>query len=66
MLARMKSGLYFAGSGSIERNGSGTGVGKVKGKKRIGAWREIWMVSGLFERLSGIVLTWAAIGGILR
>ena len=58
MLAGGEPGLYFAGSGAEEGNG--------KKKGRIGAWREVWLGSGLFEGLSGFVLGWAGVGGVIR
>ncbi|RMZ79550.1 hypothetical protein DV737_g3406, partial [Chaetothyriales sp. CBS 132003] len=59
-LAHGEAGLYFAGAGVKEEKG------KVNGKEREGAWREIWLGSGLFEGLSGFVLGWAGVGAVIR
>ena len=49
---------YFAGSV--------TEVRKDK-DKRTGAWRDVWFGGGLFtEGLSGFVLGWAGVGGVIR
>ena len=46
--------------------GSVTEVRKDKGK-RTGAWRDVWFGGGLFtEGLSGFVLGWAGVGGVIR
>lgn len=58
-------GLYFAGSGARE-DGGGRGSGGKSGKGRVGAWREIWLGGGVFEGLSGFVLGWAGVGGVIR
>lgn len=48
---------YFAGSGSRGEDG----------KSGSGAWREIWLGGGMFtEALSGFVLGWAGVGGVIR
>lgn len=48
---------YFAGSGSRGEDG----------KSGTGAWREIWLGGGMFtEALSGFVLGWAGVGGVIR
>lgn len=60
-LAEGRPGRYFAGSGVAEANGSGKG-----GKERVGAWRDLWLGSGLFDGLSGFVLGWAGVGGVVR
>lgn len=52
---------YFAGS-VVE----GTGAKKAEGK-RVGAWKDVWLGGGLFtEGLSGFVLGWAGVGGVIR
>lgn len=33
---------------------------------RKGAWRDIWLGGGVSEALSGFVLGWAGVGGVLR
>ncbi|KAK5052772.1 hypothetical protein LTR84_002638 [Exophiala bonariae] len=52
---------YFAGSSGtrgVDKNGRNPGAG---------AWREIWFGGGLFtEALSGFVLGWAGVGGVIR
>jgi len=50
---------YFAGS-VVKGGKSGEG-------KRVGAWKDIWLGGGLFtEGLSGFVLGWAGVGGVIR
>jgi hypothetical protein len=50
---------YFAGNGDRGvdgRKGGGTG-----------AWREVWFGGGVLgEALSGYVLGWAGVGGVIR
>ncbi|KAI2056279.1 hypothetical protein LOZ43_003515, partial [Ophidiomyces ophidiicola] len=54
-------GAYFPGSGEIVSLGEG------RGYRRRGAWRDIWFNGGVFgEALSGFVLGWAGVGGVLR
>lgn len=49
---------YFAGSVKEIRKGKG---------KRMGAWQDVWFGGGLFtEGLSGYVLGWAGVGGVIR
>lgn len=65
------AGVYFPGaSGEIEgvddrgfvRGASGGG-----GVVRKGAWRDVWFGGGVLgEALSGFVLGWAGVGGVLR
>ena len=62
LLAHGRPGEYFAGSRAADVNGNGG----PKGNERVGAWREIWLGSGLFEGLSGFVLGWAGVGGVIR
>lgn len=56
-------GAYFPGSGEIvgqKKNGK-------NGLRRRGAWRDVWFGGGVFgEALSGFVLGWAGVGGVLR
>lgn len=44
--------------------------GQRRGEKRVlrkGAWRDVWFGGGVFgEALSGFVLGWAGVGGVLR
>lgn len=52
---------FFAGS-VVE----GTGSKKSEGR-RVGAWKDVWLGGGLFtEALSGFVLGWAGVGGVIR
>lgn len=50
--------------------GSGSGSGKGMGRRyvlRKGAWRDVWFGGGVLgEALSGFVLGWAGVGGVLR
>ena len=62
------AGIYFpGGSGEIEGI-DGRGIvhnGQVVQRK--GAWRDVWFGGGVFgEALSGFVLGWAGVGGVLR
>ena len=44
----------------------GKGSRKLEGK-RVGAWKDVWLGGGLFaEGLSGFVLGWAGVGGVIR
>ena len=56
----MGVGAYFPGSGELaERDG--------KAVRRRGAWRDNWVGGGVLgEALSGFVLGWAGVGGVLR
>lgn len=62
------AGVFFPGAdGEIE------GIdedGKVRGRSgvlRKGAWRDVWFGGGVLgEALSGFVLGWAGVGGVLR
>ncbi|PGH14236.1 hypothetical protein AJ79_03211 [Helicocarpus griseus UAMH5409] len=62
-------GAFFPGSGELATEG---GDGAPKGKKRAqqtrkGAWRDVWFGGGVMgEALSGFVLGWAGVGGVLR
>ncbi|KAK5944370.1 hypothetical protein PMZ80_003651 [Knufia obscura] len=52
---------YFAGN-VVKTTGAKGGEGK-----RVGAWRDVWLGGGLFtEGLSGFVLGWAGVGGVIR
>ncbi|PYI03659.1 hypothetical protein BO78DRAFT_374787 [Aspergillus sclerotiicarbonarius CBS 121057] len=69
------AGAYFAGpnGGEIEGMdekgfvmGGGRGGGKGAVLRR-GAWRDVWFGGGVLgEALSGFVLGWAGVGGVLR
>ncbi|PYH64603.1 EMC6 family protein [Aspergillus vadensis CBS 113365] len=67
------AGMYFAGAnGEIEgMDERGVVVGR-KGTKgggmmRRAAWRNVWFGGGVLgEALSGFVLGWAGVGGVLR
>ncbi|KAF9889886.1 hypothetical protein FE257_006758 [Aspergillus nanangensis] len=66
------AGVYFPGSTPGEIEGidmkgmiwhGESGVQRV----RKGAWRDVWFGGGVFsEALSGFVLGWAGVGGVLR
>ncbi|EXJ54767.1 hypothetical protein A1O7_10108 [Cladophialophora yegresii CBS 114405] len=64
LLAKGTPQRYFAGSaGSRGLNENGK-PGRNSGT---GAWREIWFGGGLStEALSGFVLGWAGVGGVIR
>jgi len=64
LLAKGTPQRYFAGSaGSRGLNGDGK-TGRNEGE---GAWREVLFGGGLFtEALSGFVLGWAGVGGVIR
>ncbi|RAH70692.1 EMC6 family protein [Aspergillus aculeatinus CBS 121060] len=63
------AGVYFAGaqgevSGLDER---GIVRGSAKKMVRRAAWRDVWFGGGVLgEALSGFVLGWAGVGGVLR
>ncbi|KPI34841.1 uncharacterized protein AB675_4849 [Cyphellophora attinorum] len=57
VLAKGSPGEYFAGSGTSVEVPKPNGKGK--SKEMAGAWRDVWLGSGLFEGLSGFVLGWA-------
>ncbi|KAH8700590.1 hypothetical protein BGW36DRAFT_425406 [Talaromyces proteolyticus] len=67
-------GAYFPGASGGEVEGiDGTGkihAGSSGGKRAInrkGAWRDIWLGGGVMgEALSGFILGWAGVGGVLR
>ncbi|RVX72123.1 hypothetical protein B0A52_04721 [Exophiala mesophila] len=65
VLAHADPQRYFAGTpGSRGLNESGAAKGRNHGS---GAWREIWLGGGLFaDALSGFVLGWAGVGGVIR
>lgn len=64
------SSLFFflLVEGSAEKYFPGTVAEIRKGKgKRVSAWRDVWFGGGLFtEGLSGFVLGWAGVGGVIR
>lgn len=62
--SRLKSG----GAGRGKEGGKGKGEGEgVENYVRTGAWREIWLGGGVLgEALSGFVLGWAGVGGLVR
>ncbi|RAL00488.1 EMC6 family protein [Aspergillus ibericus CBS 121593] len=65
------AGVYFAGANGeiegVDEKGlvsGGSGMGAVL---RRGAWRDVWFGGGVLgEALSGFVLGWAGVGGVLR
>lgn len=67
ILAHGSPGEFFAGTRSAEDDATSGAAGSGKQREeRVGAWREIWLGSGLFEGLSGFVLGWAGVGGVVR
>lgn len=55
--------------GRIHISGNSAGAGAIQGKpvQRKGAWRDVWLGGGVMgEALSGFVLGWAGVGGVLR
>jgi len=63
LLAGASPQKYFAGT-SGTRGLNDSGQGRNEGS---GAWREIMFGGGLFtEALSGFVLGWAGVGGVIR
>lgn len=67
------SGVYFAGAGGeiegVDERGFIRGSANGDGGKvlRKGAWRDVWFGGGVLgEALSGFVLGWAGVGGVLR
>jgi hypothetical protein len=57
-LAQAAPQQYFAGTSGTRTTGGGQGSG---------AWRDVWFGGGLFtEALSGFVLGWAGVGGVIR
>lgn len=69
------TGAFFPGSGGEidgidERGKIHTSLKDAQGKRviaRKGAWRDVWLGGGVMgEALSGFVLGWAGVGGILR
>ncbi|EYE91475.1 EMC6 family protein [Aspergillus ruber CBS 135680] len=66
------AGLFFpgAGGGEIEDIGIGGRIGKTQGSGKVlrkGAWRDVWFGGGVLgEALSGFILGWSGLGGVLR
>lgn len=72
------AGVFFPGSGGGEIEGvdakgwiqnghTGNGNGNGMTALRKGAWKDVWFGGGVFgEALSGFVLGWAGVGGVLR
>jgi hypothetical protein len=53
--------------GQPERYFAGVGSRGEDGKQPSGAWREVWFGGGVLgEALSGYVLGWAGVGGVIR
>jgi hypothetical protein len=68
------AGAYYPGASGGEIEGIDD-LGKIRvhsganGKpvQRKGAWRDVWLGGGVMgEALSGFVLGWAGVGGVLR
>ncbi|EAW08234.1 EMC6 family protein [Aspergillus clavatus NRRL 1] len=60
------AGVYFPGAGGeiagLDERGWIAG-----GVRRAGAWRDVWVGGGVMgEALSGFILGWAGVGGVLR
>ncbi|PGH19188.1 hypothetical protein AJ80_04159 [Polytolypa hystricis UAMH7299] len=54
------TGAFFPGTGELVGNNG-------NGQDRKGAWRDVWFGGGVMgEALSGFVLGWAGVGGVLR
>ncbi|KAF7508024.1 hypothetical protein GJ744_009921 [Endocarpon pusillum] len=67
LLAEGQPGKYFPGNGDrgLDLRGKRGGGGSEKGAS--GAWRDLWFGGGvLTEGLSGFVLGWAGVGGVIR
>ncbi|EEH19119.1 hypothetical protein PABG_01438 [Paracoccidioides brasiliensis Pb03] len=66
----MGVGAYFPGTGELITEGQGDGSSKLNkqgSQTRKGAWRDVWFGGGsMGEALSGFVLGWAGVGGVLR
>jgi hypothetical protein len=69
------AGVFFPGSsGGVIQGLDGRGViesptagGKGQTVVRNGAWKDVWFGGGVLgEALSGFVLGWAGVGGVLR
>ncbi|KAE8352088.1 hypothetical protein BDV28DRAFT_8259 [Aspergillus coremiiformis] len=64
------AGVFFPGPNvgeieGIDDMGLVWGVGREMRRK--GSWRDVWLGGGVFgEALSGFVLGWAGLGGVLR
>ena len=57
VLAGGQSEKYFAGTGDRGEDGKGNN----------GAWRDVWLGGGvLTEAVSGFILGWAGVGGVIR
>ncbi|KAJ9653982.1 hypothetical protein H2198_006901 [Neophaeococcomyces mojaviensis] len=57
---------YFAGN-VVPKGSANTKSVEGREGKRTGAWRDVWFGGGLFtEGLSGFVLGWAGVGGVIR
>ena len=62
------AGMFFPGSGGGEIEGVDL-KGRIQNGSalRKGAWKDVWLGGGVFgEALSGFVLGWAGVGGVLR
>ncbi|KAI9931632.1 hypothetical protein ASPWEDRAFT_37521 [Aspergillus wentii DTO 134E9] len=65
------AGVFFPGTNGgeiegIDESGKIRNVAKA-GVQRKGAWKDVWFGGGVFsEALSGFILGWAGVGGVLR
>lgn len=65
----MISGLiyFILAGGTPDQYFAGSGKPSSDEKRGNGAWRDVWLGGGLFtEALSGFVLGWAGVGGVIR
>lgn len=63
ILAEGEPGRYFVGNAMGRSDVSGEGAKGASGT----AWRDVWLGGGvLTEGLSGFVLGWAGVGGVIR
>lgn len=69
------AGVYYPGASGGEIDGidefgkihAASGGSSTERVKRKGAWRDVWLGGGVVsEALSGFVLGWAGVGGVLR
>ncbi|EAW23268.1 EMC6 family protein [Aspergillus fischeri NRRL 181] len=60
------AGVFFPGAGGEIAGIDERGLVKGNGGRR-GAWRDVWLGGGVLgEALSGFILGWAGVGGVLR
>lgn len=66
--AESGAGAFFPGSGPAVQDYADKNAQEYNGKNsNRGAWKDIWLGGGVLgEALSGFVLGWAGVGGVLR